>query len=160
MSRIFQPGSGGCDRPAPGDGIADLRRSSLEDLRVGCGAERRVDGREGEPQADEERDREDLLVVEAGALATTVLSILDPSTLGWFVTVWLWLTVVFGTLAESVAEGRGKPEDVELLASIAHGIAGNSICALGDAAAWPMLGFLTKYRADFEAAVRRKGAAA
>ena len=28
---------------------------------------------------------------------------------------------------------------------------GNTICALGDAAAWPMLGFLTKFRADFEA---------
>jgi NADH-quinone oxidoreductase subunit F len=37
------------------------------------------------------------------------------------------------------------------LAEVANGIAGNSICALGDAAAWPMLGFLTKFRADFEA---------
>jgi NADH-quinone oxidoreductase subunit F len=54
-----------------------------------------------------------------------------------------------------VAEGRGKPNDVDLLAQIAHGIAGNTICALGDAAAWPMLGFLTKYRAEFEAAVNR-----
>ncbi len=67
-----------------------------------------------------------------------------------------WLEKV----ARRVAEGRGKPEDVDLLASIAHGIAGNSICALGDAAAWPMLGFLTKYRADFEAAVRQKVVAA
>ncbi|MEZ4367633.1 MAG: NADH-ubiquinone oxidoreductase-F iron-sulfur binding region domain-containing protein [Kofleriaceae bacterium] len=52
-----------------------------------------------------------------------------------------------------VADGDGKPADLELLASIAHGIAGNTICALGDAAAWPMLGFLTKYRPDFEAKV-------
>jgi NADH-quinone oxidoreductase subunit F len=52
-----------------------------------------------------------------------------------------------------VANGSGKPEDLELLASIAHGIAGNTICALGDAAAWPMLGFLTKFRADFEAKI-------
>ncbi|MBI4511903.1 MAG: NADH-quinone oxidoreductase subunit F [Deltaproteobacteria bacterium] len=50
-----------------------------------------------------------------------------------------------------LAEGNGKPGDVDLLASIAHGIAGNTICALGDAAAWPMLGFLTKFRSDFEA---------
>jgi len=34
---------------------------------------------------------------------------------------------------------------------VANGIAGNSICALGEAAAWPMLGFLTKFRCDFEA---------
>jgi NADH-quinone oxidoreductase subunit F len=52
-----------------------------------------------------------------------------------------------------VADGGGKPDDLELLASIAHGIAGNTICALGDAAAWPMLGFLTKFRADFEAKI-------
>jgi len=58
-----------------------------------------------------------------------------------------------------VAHGTGKADDIELLASIAHGIAGNTICALGDAAAWPMLGFLTKYRADFEAAVKSGGSA-
>jgi K+-transporting ATPase ATPase B chain len=57
-----------------------------------------------------------MLVVEAGAVATTVLSILDPSTLGWLVTVWLWLTVLFGTLAESVAEGRGKAQAASLRA--------------------------------------------
>ena len=57
-----------------------------------------------------------------------------------------------------VAHGTGKPDDVELLASIAHGIAGNTICALGDAAAWPMLGFLTKYRADFEAKLKKRAA--
>ena len=44
------------------------------------------------------------------------------------------------------------------MASIAHGIAGNTICALGDAAAWPTLGFLTKYREDFEAAIKRRAA--
>ncbi|HVK86223.1 MAG TPA: NADH-quinone oxidoreductase subunit NuoF [Kofleriaceae bacterium] len=65
-----------------------------------------------------------------------------------------WLEKV----SRRVAEGNGKPEDVDLLASIAHGIAGNTICALGDAAAWPMLGFLTKFRADFEAAIKRRAA--
>ena len=49
-----------------------------------------------------------------------------------------------------LAEGEGRPGDINLLADVANGIAGNSICALGDAAAWPMLGFLTKFRADFE----------
>jgi NADH-quinone oxidoreductase subunit F len=61
-------------------------------------------------------------------------------------------------VSRRVAEGQGKEGDLELLASIAHGIAGNTICALGDAAAWPMLGFLTKFRADFEAKIRRKAA--
>jgi NADH-quinone oxidoreductase subunit F len=49
-----------------------------------------------------------------------------------------------------IAEGDGRPEDLNLLGEVANGIAGNSICALGDAAAWPMMGFLTKFRADFE----------
>ncbi|MBZ5740151.1 potassium-transporting ATPase subunit KdpB [Nocardioides mangrovi] len=57
-----------------------------------------------------------MLVVEVGAVATTVLSALDPSVMGWSVTVWLWLTVLFGTLAESVAEGRGKAQAASLRA--------------------------------------------
>jgi NADH-quinone oxidoreductase subunit F len=51
------------------------------------------------------------------------------------------------------------------MANVANGIGGNTICALGDAAAWPMLGFLTKFRADFVAklavsAKARRGAPA
>ena len=36
--------------------------------------------------------------------------------LACLVTVWLWLTVLFGTLAESVAEGRGKAQAASLRA--------------------------------------------
>ncbi|MFH0901404.1 MAG: NADH-ubiquinone oxidoreductase-F iron-sulfur binding region domain-containing protein [Pseudomonadota bacterium] len=50
-----------------------------------------------------------------------------------------------------LAQGDGRPGDLDLLASIANGIAGNTICPLGDAAAWPMLAFLTKFRPEFEA---------
>ncbi|WP_243058437.1 potassium-transporting ATPase subunit KdpB [Nocardioides sp. SR21] len=57
-----------------------------------------------------------MLVVEIGAAATTVMAVLDPSTMAWTVTVWLWLTVLFGTLAESVAEGRGKAQAASLRA--------------------------------------------
>jgi len=53
-------------------------------------------------------------------------------------------------ICSRLADGYGQPGDLELLASIAYGIAGNTICPLGEAAAWPMLGFLTKFRADFE----------
>jgi len=65
-----------------------------------------------------------------------------------------WLEKV----SRRVADGTGKPGDLDLLASIAHGIAGNTICALGEAAAWPMLGFLTKFRPDFEAKLRKAAA--
>jgi NADH-quinone oxidoreductase subunit F len=67
-----------------------------------------------------------------------------------------WLEKV----SRRVADGHGQPGDVELLATIAHGIAGNTICALGDAAAWPMLGFLTKWRPEFEAKIQKRVRAA
>jgi NADH-quinone oxidoreductase subunit F len=57
-----------------------------------------------------------------------------------------------------LVQGEGRPGDVDLLANIAVGIAGNTICPLGEAAAWPMLGFLTKFRADFEAKVKKAAA--
>jgi NADH-quinone oxidoreductase subunit F len=65
-----------------------------------------------------------------------------------------WLEKV----SRRIADGTGKPGDIELLAEIAHGIAGNSICALGDAAAWPTLGFLTKYRPEFESKIKKVAA--
>nr|WP_281368934.1 hypothetical protein [Nocardioides ungokensis] len=57
-----------------------------------------------------------MLVVEIGAAATTVMAVVHPSVMAWLVTVWLWLTVVFATLAESVAEGRGKAQAASLRA--------------------------------------------
>jgi NADH-quinone oxidoreductase subunit F len=57
-------------------------------------------------------------------------------------------------ICKRMSQGQGRPGDVELLAEIAVGIAGNTICPLGEAAAWPMLGFLTKFRADFEARIQ------
>ena len=67
-----------------------------------------------------------------------------------------WLARVCSRLARK----EGQAGDLELLSSISYGIAGNTICPLGEAAAWPMLGFLTKYRAEFEAKLRQSGPAA
>lgn len=58
-----------------------------------------------------------LFVVEVGAASTTVLAILDPSVFAWAITVWLWITVLAATLAEAVAEGRGKAQAASLRAS-------------------------------------------
>lgn len=55
-----------------------------------------------------------LLVVEAGAVVTTVSTVLDPSLFAVSITLWLWLTVLFGTLAEAVAEGRGRAQAASL----------------------------------------------
>ncbi|UFT00336.1 potassium-transporting ATPase subunit KdpB [Nocardia huaxiensis] len=51
-----------------------------------------------------------MLIVEIGAVWSTVLAIADPSFFGWAIVVWLWATVLFANLAEAVAEGRGKAQ--------------------------------------------------
>ncbi|GAA2713500.1 potassium-transporting ATPase subunit KdpB [Streptomyces luteosporeus] len=51
-----------------------------------------------------------LFVVEVGSALTTLSAILDPSFFTWFISAWLWLTVVFANLAEAVAEGRGRAQ--------------------------------------------------
>ncbi|KAB1912119.1 potassium-transporting ATPase subunit KdpB [Micromonospora sp. AMSO31t] len=55
-----------------------------------------------------------MLIVEIGAVFTTVLAVADPSVFAWAITIWLWLTVVFANLAEAVAEGRGKAQAAAL----------------------------------------------
>ena len=37
-----------------------------------------------------------MLVVEIGSVATTIMAVVDPSTLAVGVAIWLWLTVLFG----------------------------------------------------------------
>jgi K+-transporting ATPase ATPase B chain len=51
-----------------------------------------------------------MLIVEIGAVWTTVLAVRDMTVFAWLITVWLWSTVVFANLAEAVAEGRGKAQ--------------------------------------------------
>lgn len=47
--------------------------------------------------------------------------------------------------------GKGIPGDVDLLVDIANNIAGRSFCALGDAAATPILSGIKRFRDEFEA---------
>jgi K+-transporting ATPase ATPase B chain len=55
-----------------------------------------------------------MFVVEVGAAACTVLTAVKPSAFAIGVTLWLWATVLFATLAESVAESRGKAQAASL----------------------------------------------
>ncbi|MBY4212261.1 potassium-transporting ATPase subunit KdpB [Rhodococcus fascians] len=55
-----------------------------------------------------------MFVVFLGSIVTTILSITQPTVFAWFVTGWLWFTVLFANLAESVAEGRGKAQAASL----------------------------------------------
>jgi NADH-quinone oxidoreductase subunit F len=51
---------------------------------------------------------------------------------------------------ERLEHGKGRPGDLELLESVADNILGKSFCALGDAAAMPVQGFLKHFRPEFE----------
>ncbi|KTR76505.1 potassium transporter KtrB [Microbacterium oxydans] len=69
-----------------------------------------------------------MLLVWVGAAFTTVLAIAEPFVGGpadsggtpvpapftWGIAIWLWLTVLFANVAESVAEGRGKAQAASL----------------------------------------------
>jgi len=76
-----------------------------------------------------------MLLVEIGAVLTTVIAIAEPLTGGSSlaptfsigIAVWLWITVIFANLAESVAEGRGKAQAASLretrTTTVAHRVA-------------------------------------
>ena len=49
-----------------------------------------------------------------------------------------------------LVEGKGRPEDIELLERVSHQIEGRTICALGDAAAMPVWSFIKHFRPEFE----------
>lgn len=51
-----------------------------------------------------------MLIVEIGAVWSTILALAEPTFFSWAIVVWLWLTVLFANLAEAVAEGRGKAQ--------------------------------------------------
>ncbi len=55
-----------------------------------------------------------------------------------------------------IEHGQGRPEDLDLLLDLCNNIAGRTICALGDAAAWPVQGFLKHYRKEFEYHIEHK----
>ena len=59
-------------------------------------------------------------------------------------TGWLWRMVA------RIEKGEGRQEDLDLLNSVSDNIMGRPICALGDAAAMPVKGFLKHFRAEFQ----------
>ena len=59
-------------------------------------------------------------------------------------TGWLWRMMM------RMAEGRAKLEEIDLLLDVTKEIEGHTICALGDAAAWPVQGLIRHFRPEIE----------
>lgn len=53
-------------------------------------------------------------------------------------------------IVRRIANGKGRPEDLDLLDSIGNNMAGRTICALADAAVFPVRSFTKHFRAEFE----------
>ncbi len=53
-------------------------------------------------------------------------------------------------------KGDAVSADIDLLLDICDNIEGNTVCALGDAMAWPIRGFIKKFRHEFEAKAKEK----
>jgi len=59
-------------------------------------------------------------------------------------TGWLYRMLV------RIEQGEGRQEDLDMLVDVADNIEGRTICALGDAAAWPVQSFLKHFRDEFQ----------
>ncbi|HTI68571.1 MAG TPA: NADH-ubiquinone oxidoreductase-F iron-sulfur binding region domain-containing protein, partial [Candidatus Limnocylindria bacterium] len=72
----------------------------------------------------------------------------------------LWMSKALHRLTH----GEGRKQDADYLTHIAQNIQGRTICAFGEACAWPTLSFVKKFKDEFEArgaadeAARQKGA--
>lgn len=59
-------------------------------------------------------------------------------------------------MVHRIENGQGRPEDLDLLDNVAGNIMGRTICALGDAAAMPVRGFLKHFRDEFAHHIEHK----
>ena len=68
-------------------------------------------------------------------------------------TGWLW------RMMERVCEGNATLDELKVLEEVTHQIEGHTICALGDAAAWPVQGLFRHFRPQMEQRIAAQQAA-
>ena len=56
-----------------------------------------------------------------------------------------------------ITEGKGRQAELDMLVDVANKIEGHTICALGDAAAWPVQSFIGHFRPEFEYMIEHGG---
>ena len=60
-------------------------------------------------------------------------------------------------LLKRFENSEAREGDIDLLLDVANNIEGNTICALGDAAAWPVQSMINRFRDEFEKRVVKSG---
>ncbi len=66
-------------------------------------------------------------------------------------TGWLWRVL------DRIVAGQGEMQDIARLEAVANKIEGHTICAFGDAAAWPVQSFLRHFGHEFEYMIKNRG---
>ena len=59
-------------------------------------------------------------------------------------TGWMWRVLT------RMADGRAHKREIDMLLEVTKQVEGHTICALGDAAAWPIQGLIRHYRPELE----------
>ena len=62
-------------------------------------------------------------------------------------TGWMWRVLT------RMVEGRAEKHEIDMLLDVSYQIEGHTICALGDAAAWPVQGLIRHFRHEIEARI-------
>jgi len=63
-------------------------------------------------------------------------------------TGWMWRVM------ERMVQGKAEPREIDMLLDVSFEIEGHTICALGDAAAWPVQGLIRHFRPEIERRIR------
>jgi NADH-quinone oxidoreductase subunit F len=69
-------------------------------------------------------------------------------------TGWMWRVL------ERMARGQAEVREIDLLLEVTYEVEGHTICALGDAAAWPIQGLIRHFRHEIEERIGATKAAA
>ena len=69
-------------------------------------------------------------------------------------TGWMWRVL------ERMAEGRAEKAEIDMLLDVSYQVEGHTICALGDAAAWPVQGLIRNFRHVIEERIDARAAQA
>jgi NADH-quinone oxidoreductase subunit F len=67
-------------------------------------------------------------------------------------TGWMWRVL------ERMAKGRAERREIDMLLDVSYQIEGHTICALGDAAAWPVQGLIRHFRHEIERRIEQYSA--
>ncbi|MFZ5608926.1 MAG: NADH-quinone oxidoreductase subunit NuoF [Pseudomonadota bacterium] len=69
-------------------------------------------------------------------------------------TGWMWRVM------QRLVRGEAEPAEIDMLLDVTYQVEGHTICALGDAAAWPIQGLIRHFRGEIEARIERRKARA